>query len=414
MTSMIIILIILILLSGFFSASETAFSSSNKIRLKYLANNGNDKAQKVLDLLENYSPLISTILIGNNIVNIVSTSLATVLFIELFKENGALISSIFMTVIVLIFGEIIPKTAAKKIPEKFALSVEPFISFLMFIFKPILFILKAVEKLIDKFFKSEDDETLSSEEFITLVEDAKEDGAFDKNEADLLTNAIEFNDQDVNDVLIPRVDVVATNIDEDTIEVERLFRESGFSRLPVYEGSIDNIIGFIHEKDFFFMYYNQESKNIKHLVKKVIYTSPHVKISALLKQLQKAKSHMAIVVDEYGGTEGIITMEDILEELVGEIYDEHDEVVEFYKKINDYIYIVKGETNIEEFFEYFSINCEEEFEFNSLSAWIIHQFDRIPKVGNSFEYDGFKIIVTKCDGKVVDEVKVVKIVKKED
>ena len=201
---------------------------------------------------------------------------------------------------------------------------------------------------------------------------------------------------------------------EDVKEVERLFRESGFSRLPVYDGSIDNIIGFIHEKDFFFMFYNQENTDINHLVKKVIYTSPHVKISALLKQLQKAKSHMAIVVDEYGGTEGLITMEDILEELVGEIYDEHDEVVEFFKKINEYIYIVKGDVNIEEFFEYFAIKCDEEFEFNSLSAWVIHQFDRIPKVGKSFTYDNYKIIVTKCDGKVVDEVKVVKILKKED
>lgn len=404
--NIIIILIILLFLSGFFSASETAFSSLNRIRLKYLANNGNKRANKTLEIADDFTNFLSTVLIGNNIVNIFSASLATLLFTNLFKENGVFLSSLVMTVLVLIFGEIIPKTIAKEIPEKFAIMVTPIISLLMFILKPFSIIFNALERLVGKLFKDDELENIRSEEFITMVEDAQEDGDMDEHEADLLTNAIEFNDLDVGEILTPRIDMVACDVHESLENISILFRDSGFSRIPCYDGNIDNIIGVLHEKDFYYLFYNNSKKSIRKILQKCIYTSPHVKISALLRQLQSSKSHMAVVIDEYGGTEGIITMEDILEELVGEIYDEHDEVVEYYKKIDDNTYLVKGELDIEDLFDHFEIKNDEEFDFNTTSAWVIHNMDKIPTEGESFDYENMHITVTKADEKVVDEIKI--------
>ncbi|MBQ1509102.1 MAG: HlyC/CorC family transporter, partial [Erysipelotrichaceae bacterium] len=319
--TIIFILILLVFLSGFFSATETAFSSLNRIRIKYLANNGNRRAQKTLTLVDDFTTFLSTVLIGNNLVNIVSASLSTVLFTAFFHENGVFLSSIVMTVIVLIFGEIIPKTIAKEMPERFALSVTPVISALIFLLRPLSAVFNLLEKVVKSIFKNSEDESYRSEEFITMVEDAQEDGDMDEHEADLITNAIEFNDLDVGEILTPRIDMIACDVTAPKDEIFRLFQDSGFSRIPCYEGTIDNIIGVLHEKDFYFLYYTDTRTTVKQILQKCIYTSPHVKISALLRQLQSSKSHMAVVIDEYGGTEGIITMEDILEELVGEIYD---------------------------------------------------------------------------------------------
>lgn len=405
--TIIIILIILIFLSGFFSATETAFSSLNKIRIKYLANNGNKRAEKTLAIAEDFTNFLSTVLIGNNIVNIFSASLATLLFTNLFKENGVFLSSLVMTIIVLIFCEIIPKTIAKEIPEKYSMAVTPVISLLMFLLKPLSIIFNALEKFISKLFADKNADNLRSEEFITMVEDAQEDGDMDEHEADLLTNAIEFNDLDVGEILTPRIDMVAADVNESLENLSVMFRDSGYSRIPCYEGSIDNIIGVLHEKDFNYLMHNNPKKSIKKILQKCLFTSPHVKISALLRQLQSSKSHMAVVIDEYGGTEGIITMEDILEELVGEIYDEHDEVIEYYKKLDDNTYLVKGDLDIEDLFEHFDITNNDEYDFNTTSAWVIHNMDKIPEVGESFEFQNMLITVTKADEKVVDEIKIV-------
>ncbi len=405
-TDIIFILILLVFLSGFFSATETAFSSLNKIRIKALANSGNKRAAKTLKIAEDFTTFLSTILIGNNVVNIVSASLATVLFTYFFKENGVFLSSLVMTIIVLIFGEIVPKTIAKEIPEKFAMSVTPYVSILMLLLKPLSFLFGQLERLVKHFFKDDTDDSYSSEEFITLVEDAQEDGNMDEHEADLITNAIEFNDLDVGEILTPRIDVVACDIDTPKEEIFRLFKDSGYSRIPCYEGSIDNIIGVIHEKDFYFLYYTDASTTVRQILQKCIYTSPHAKISALLRQLQSSKSHLAVVIDEYGGTEGIITMEDILEELVGEIYDEHDEVIEYYKKLDDQTYLVKGDLDIEDLFDHFSIVMNEEYDFNTTSAWVIYNMDHIPKAGESFKFRNMLITVTAADEKFVDEIRI--------
>ena len=406
--TIIIFLIILVILSGFFSATETAFSSLNKIRIKYLANNGNKKAEIVLKLTDDFTSLLSTILIGNNIVNITASSLATVLFINLFGDQGVATSTLVMTIIVLIFGEITPKSIAKERPESFALAVAPIIGFLNSVLRPINFVFDKIKQLASLPFRNnEDDNSFINEEFITMVEDAQEEGNMDEHEADLLTNAIEFNDLDVRDILTPRVDVVAVDIEDyDLDEIKALYRDNGYSRLPIYQESIDNVIGVLHEKDFYYLYYADTSITLKDIVKPVVYTSPHVKISALLRQLQNTKSHMAIVIDEYGGTAGIITMEDILEELVGEIYDEHDEVVEYFQKIDDYTFLVKGDTDVDDMFEHFEIDIDEDYNFNTVSGWVIHNMDHIPHIGEDFMFRNMHITITDANAKKVEEIKI--------
>ena len=402
----LISLIILVLLYSFFSASETAFSSLNKIKLKALANTGNKRAENTYNLTEQFSRLLTTILIGNTIVNVVAASLATVLFVNIFGGNGVAISSVVMTLIIMVIGEIIPKNIAKHVPEKFAMAVTPILRLLVFIFTPLTFIFNYLEKLISKMFDFDSD-TYSTDEFITMVEEANEEGDIEDHEADLITNALEFNDLDVGEILTPRIDMVAIDINEDTPEsIELKYRDSGFSRLPVYEDSIDNIIGVLIEKDFYYHLLYEKNSNIKMMLKEVIYTSAQVKISSLLKQFQTSKSHLAIVVDEYGGTQGLITMEDILEELVGEIYDEHDEVIEYYKKISDNEYLVKGNLDVYDLFEHFAIDTDEEFEFNTTSAWVIDVLDKIPSVGENFDYKNMHIEVTDADSKKVNEIKI--------
>jgi CBS domain containing-hemolysin-like protein len=240
-----------------------------------------------------------------------------------------------------------------------------------------------------------------------MVEEANEDGDIEDHEADLITNALEFNDLDVGEILTPRIDVISVDADDYTIEeIELKYRDSGFSRLPVYEDSIDNIIGVLIEKDFYYHLFYEKSTDIREILKDVIFTSPQVKISSLLKQFQTSKTHMAVVVDEYGGTQGIITMEDILEELVGEIYDEHDEVIEYYKKLDDNVYLVKADVDYEDMFEHFGIDFDEEYEFNTTSAWVIDMLDKIPVKGDSFDFRNMHIEVTDADSKKVNVIKI--------
>ena len=401
----LVILVVLVFMYSFFSASETAFSSLNRVKLKALANQGNKRAEETIKLDEKFSKLLTTILIGNTIVNVVSASLATVFFTNIYKNNGVAISSVVMTIVIMVIGEIIPKNLAKRKPEKFAMAVTPFLNFLVFIFTPLTAVFNGLEKLIFK--NSDDDDSYSTEEIKTIVEEANEDGDIEDHEADLITNALEFNDLDVGEILTPRIDVVAVDIDEDSFDdIEKKYRESGYSRLPVFKESIDNIIGVLIEKDFYHLYYTNKGGSIDKIIKNVVYTSPQVKISHVLRQLQSNKTHMAIVVDEYGGTEGIITMEDILEELVGEIYDEHDKVIEYYKKIDDNTYLIKGDLDIEDMFERLDVKCDEEFDYNTTSAWVIDQMDKIPEKGEKFKYKNLNVEIVDADSKVVNLIKV--------
>lgn len=407
MDNRIFYIVLLLVASAFFSATETAYSSMSKLKLKNMASSGNKKAEKVLQLSEKYTKLISTILVGNNIVNIVAATLFTLLFVDLLGNgNGPLVSSIVSTLLVLVFSEVTPKTLAKEAPESFAMFVYPVINLIIIIFAPITYFFELWKKFINLFLKPMQNDSVSSEEILTLVEEAQGDGSLDEHEADLVTNALEFNDLDVRDILTPRIDVIAIDVADDFEHIERTFRENHYSRVPIYEDNIDNIIGYLQDKDFYYAYYRNKQTNIRKIMKDVQYTSAHVKISTLLRQLQQTKTHMAIVVDEYGGTEGLITMEDILEELVGEIYDEHDEIEVFVKKIDDNTIIVKADMEIKDLFDYLGVDDEEEYDFVTTAGWVIHNLDKMPSKNDSFCYKNFKITVIECNNKIVTKVKI--------
>ncbi len=390
-----IIMVALVLMSAYFSATETAFSSLNKTRVKTLAEKGSKRARLTLSLSEQYVKLISTILIGNNIVNIALASIGTVYFISLFGDNGATISTAVITVAVLIFGEISPKSIAKDMPEKFAMFSAPLISFLICILTPVNFVFSLWKKLLAKLLKIESDSKMSQEELLMLVDEVEQEGSIDEDEGDLLRNAIEFREQEAGDILTHRVDLEAVPVDATKEEIAKVFTQTRFSRLLVYTESIDNIIGVIHLKDFF-TETGITQRPLDELITKPVFIQKSEKINDLLKILQQNKSHIAVVLDEYGGTRGIVTMEDILEELVGEIWDEHDEVVENFKLIGENLYDVDCSADFDDFCEFFSIDVEDE-EVNALSGWIMEQLDKVPEVGDSFTYQHLSVTVTETD-----------------
>ncbi len=405
----LVALIILILLSAFFSASETAFTSLNRIRMKTMAEEGNKKAERTLKLVENYDKLLSTVLIGNNIVNIASTSIATVLFIELLQGAGyaTTVSTVVMTIVVLIFGEVTPKSIAKETPEKFAMFAAPFLRMLMIIFTPFVAFFAGWKKLLKKVFRFDNNDAITGDELMTIVEEAEEGGGIDEIESDLIRSAISFSDCPVSDILTPRVDVVAVSIEDNIKEIAAAFDESGFSRLPVYDESIDSIKGVIHIRDFN-KYVVSGQKSVDLIVKEPVFVAKQMPISGLLKLMQAKKTHFAVVADEYGGTVGIVTMEDILEELVGEIWDEYDEVVEEFSPQPDGTTKVLCTVQLEKFFEYFEIDADEEFESVSVGGWVSEQLGKIAEEGDAFGYMNLDVAVTKVEQRRIIEICVLK------
>lgn len=399
-------LVLCIVLSGLFSAMETAYSTASKVRLTTMSDEGDKKAGKVLKLLNNYEKVLFTVLVGNNIVNIIATTLATLLFIAMMGDIGATVSTIVITVVVLLFGEISPKMLAKQHPEGFAKNVYGFLRVCMFILTPITFILDGWKWLLSKIFRFPQTASFSEEELITIVETAENEGQLEKHESELIRSAIEFEDLDVRDIMVPRVNVEAVPEDATMEEIYKVFVESGYSRLPVYRDDIDTIVGILHEKDFSVLLHDGGT-DIKPLIKKCIYLTQSIKISTALGMLQKEKIHMAIVVDEFGGTDGIVTLEDILEELVGEIYDEHDSEEEQIKKIDDNTYIIKGDENFEEMLEELDVKSpDEETEATTVGGFVSEQLDRMPAPGDKLTVDGMEMEVIKATDKTVDEIKV--------
>lgn len=404
----VIILVALLILSAFFSATETAFTSLNRTRLKLLADDGKKSAKKALKHAENYDRLLYTILIGNNIVNLTLATISTLLFSSIITNSESLsatLSTIISTVAVLIFGEITPKTLAKEFPEKVAMFVAPIMDFFTIILYPLNLVFTGWKLLLKKIFKFKSEDVITEQELLTYVEEANEDGTLDNNETELISSAIEFNDAEVGDILVPRVNVIAVEENTPMKDIRLVFSEHGFSRLPVYRRSIDTIIGMIHEKDFYAAY-TSGATDIKGIVTSMALATEHMKISDLLRSMQKQKVHMATVVDEYGGTLGIVTLEDILEELVGEIWDEHDEVVDYFTKLDDEHYLVDGNAELSEFFEIFSQEEDEESDSNTVSGWIIERSGDIPPIGYTFDYNNLTVTVTKRTLKKVLEVKV--------
>ena len=407
-------LVILVGFSAFFSASETAFSSLNQIRLKSRAEDGDSSAARVLAMAEQYDKLLSTILIGNNIVNIDAASIGTILFTQMLgAERGATVSTIVLTIIVLIFGEVTPKSLAKEMPEKVATAVSPFLVLLMSLMTPLTWLFTQWKKLLGHFVHSGEADTITEGELMTMVSEAENDGELTDRESELIRSAIEFDYVEVEEILTPRVDVVAVEDDIPLEELAQTFAESGYSRLPVYHGTIDNIIGVVHEKDFYIARLKKATK-IDDLVVPTLYTTGSTQISQLLRTLREQHHHLAVVVDEYGGTEGIITLEDILEELVGEIWDEHDEVTEDFRQQSDGSWLVSGSASVDDLYEELDLPEEEDIDSNTVNGLVQEKTCHLPKVGDRFtlgEYDG---VVTRTAKRRVTEVRLTPAAPAED
>ena len=400
--STILALVFLVICSAFFSASETAYTSLNLVRMKRMAADGDARAAKVLKLAERYESLLSSILIGNNIVNILASSLATVLFVRALGNKGVTVSTLVITVVILLVGEVTPKNIAKEHAETIAMKFYPVLFALTKLFTPLNWLLGCWQKLIGKVVKPAEDRGYTEEELITIVEEAENEGGIDAHESELIKSAIEFTDVDVEEILTPRVEIQAMELGASDDEISDLFQESGYSRLPVYQETVDNIVGILHEKDF---YANRGKVPVRELMSTPTYVMQNTKVSDLLKLLQKTKSHMAVVVDEYDGVQGIVTMEDILEELVGEIWDEHDEVVEEYRALPDGGYLVDGGANLDDMLELFDIH--KEYDPVTVNGWVREELGRFPKAGDSFECDNLIVTVEKAEKRRATEVRVV-------
>lgn len=411
--SQVAILIFLLIMSAFFSACEAAFNDYSRIRMKNLACSNNKRAELVIRLDEKNDNLMSTILIFNNTFNITAASLAVYIFSKNFESNGIAISTVLILFAILVFGELIPKGLAQFAPEKFAMFSAPIISIFILLCSPINAVIAALKKMFYKLFESEIQPSITEDELRTMIDEVENEGVINKNESDLIRSAIEFNETVVEDIYTPRIEIVGIEEDESQDDIKEKFLVSGYSRLPVFQGDMDNIVGVLHEKDFY-QALNRKEKDIKKLVSKIIYITPNKKISELLKELQRSKAHMAAVIDEYGGTEGIVTMEDIIEELVGEIWDEHDEVIEWFKKIGDDKYLVSCNADVDDMFELFDVEPDEEIDVTTVNGWITMLFEEIPDVGGKIVYKNLHITITKAEAKRVLEIQVEKINEEEN
>ena len=403
----IIIIVVCVLLSAYFSATETAFSTFNRIRVKNMAEKGNKKAALALRLADNYDSLISAILIGNNIVNILASAMATLLFAKLIanQDLAATVSTAVLTIVILVFGEISPKTIAKYNPERFVLFSAPIINFVRVLLFPFIIIFNGWQKLLAKLFKKNEDQGMTEEELISIIEEAEEEGDIDKEESDLIKSAIEFGDLEVGDIFTPRIDITALPVGADKETVAKTFSESGYSRLPVYDGDIDNVVGILYYKDFYTVAY-KTNVALEEIIKPVIYVAKTQPVNELMKDLQEKQLHMAVVTDEFGSTAGIVTLEDILEEIVGEIWDEHDEIIEEIKEVGENEYVVSGKANTEKLFDELDIDLDDEIDAVTVGGWAMEVLGKIPEVGDTFEEHGVAVEVLEMDGRRVESVHV--------
>ncbi len=412
MTVYLIIIVICLIGSAYFSATETAFSSLNRIRLKTFAEKGSKRAKLTLKIAEDYDSLLSAILIGNNIVNILCSSLATLIFVALFKDMkdgegiATTVSTLVTTVVVLTVGEITPKTLARKFPEKFAMFSAPIIRVIKVILFPLSIIFKGLQYVLSKIFKnSDDDKGMTEEELISIVEEAAEEGEFDEEESTLIKSAIEFGELEVGDIYTPRIDITALDIEADINEIRKMFIDSGFSRIPVYEEDIDNIIGILYYKDLYEALYVTSEPNIKEIIKPVIYVAKTQKVNDLMKELQEKQLHLAVVTDEFGSTAGLVTLEDILEEIVGDIWDEHDEIIEDFKEIGDKEYLVSGKAVVAKVFD--ELEIDEEPEALTINGWAMQVLGRIPQENDEFDASGLHAKVLKMNGRRIENIHLV-------
>ena len=392
----IAIIVILVALSAVFSSTETAFASVNRIRIKSYANDGNKKAKKALNIIDNFDKALTAILIGNNVVNILSASLATVMFTKYFGAGSVGMATLVMTVVVLIFGEIIPKSLASENAEKMSLFMAPVLSAIMTILKPVIFLMSKLKNGVTKLFGTNKEEPLVTEEELKyIIDEIEDEGVLEEQESDLVRSALDFDEITINEILIPRVNVAAIDIESDFEQIKDAFLNEQYSRFPIYKDSIDNIIGILHQSDFFGVYFNHatdENRDIKSILKKPIYIPEHQKISVTLNLMQKQKVHMAIVIDEYGGTKGIVTLEDIIEELVGEIYDESDEEDTSFIQLSSNSYEVSADLSINDFLDRLELPEDTiNSDCNSVGGWFMDVLNKVPEYGNTIQIGSFTL-----------------------
>jgi CBS domain containing-hemolysin-like protein len=388
-------IVVLILLSAFFSASETAFSTVNKIRLRNYVDGGSTKAQRALEIAEDYDNVLSTILIGNNVVNIASTAIATILFTNLFGASGAAISTAVMTVLVLIFGEILPKSYAKENSEALALRFAAPLGMLMTVLKPFVWFFVKLKGMMARFTGSGDNSpSVTEQELKVIIETIEGEGVLEEQESDLVQSALEFDEIDAQEVITPRVDMIAVDIDDPIEETIKTVMESRYTRIPVYQGSTDNIIGILQARDLLESIIRGGEIDLRRLLSDPLFVHKTKKISTLLSDFKRNKVHIAVVTDDYGGTMGIVTMEDLLEELVGDIWDEDEEEVQELVQVGENRYEVTGDMNVYEMFEQLGVDDRSfDSDYNTISGWAMEMLEHIPEVGESFTYKNLTITV---------------------
>jgi len=404
---LIIFLIVLIILSAFFSSAETAFSSVNKIRLRNYVSEKKAGSKKALYITENFDNALSTILVGNNIVNIAASSIAASVFTGLFGAGTGLVISTFgMTVLILIFGEILPKSIAKEHAESYSLKISGILLLLIRLLTPINFFFAKLKDFVSRTFsKNESTPSITEEEIKVMVDISEEEGVIDKEEKELVHRSLEFNDVLVGEVLTHRMDMVAVELNQPIDEIKDIFLTERFSRVPVYKDNIDNIIGILSEREFFSELIQHNDANVEALLRKPVFVVKSMKVATLLPELQRLKSHMAIVVDEFGGTSGLITLEDILEELVGEIWDEHDEKINIMTKLSETLYEFDAQFQLDDFSDLLQVPMPESSS-HSLGGWLFETLERIPKEGEGFDYENLHISVVEVDNHRVRKVRV--------
>ena len=400
-----IALILCIALSAFFSATETAFSAASRVKLKTIEGDQKPKAQRALELLEKYDSLLTTVLVGNNVVNIAGTAIATILFTRMLQnENtGATVASVVMTVVVLFLGEVGPKTLAKQQPERFAMAASPAIRAMMTVLKPVDWLFGLWRKLLSRLIPAEPEEPQIEDELMTMIDEAQTEGDIEAEEGELIRSAIEFNDQDAGDIMTPRVDVIAVEDTATVEEVAEIFRSTFFSRIPVYHEDLDHIVGTLHEKDFYKKTHDGETQ-ITRIMKEPVFAPATLPISSLLKQFRASRTHQIILLDEFGGTDGIVTLEDVLEELVGEIYDEHDEVNEEVVEQEDGTLIVDGGMQLQELLEKYGV--DNSYDADTVGGWVSEMLEKVPEIHDTFRLDGYQFEVAEMDGFRVTKVRV--------
>lgn len=390
-----LLVIFLLWASAFFSASETAYSSVNKVRLKTMADKGNYLAGLALNLANDFDRLLASILIGNNLVNIALTAVLTMALVKIHGAGrGALLSTVIATPLVIFFGEITPKSIAREYPEKFALSAAFILWAVRWVLWPVNILFSFWKAFLAKMMNEPGQPRISQEELLMLVDEAQSDGGIDKDEGVLLKNALKFTECPAEDIITHRVDIAAVPVDATREEVAAKFMETEYSRLPVYSESLDNIVGILGLKDFFASMTRQEPWNLKNIVTPPFFVQKTEKIDDVLKKLQSTRSQIAVVLDEFGGTLGLLSVEDIVEELVGEIWDEHDEVVEKFKKLSEDAYSVDCTVSLDDFQEFFQVKLDSDESL--LGGWILEQLHKLPQKGDHCAVENLEITISSC------------------